>query len=228
MIRSHALLITTLTIFLIITFWGTATALAQNSPVAQNCSATLVTQGLPPISMLLEPNGTGTPLSVCYDATGAMVNAWISVTLRDAAGSAVTNVPATDVRLEEIGSPLAWCGLNWYPPPAHAPNLADVPSNAIGQTSFTLSYHGGGWIQGPIFVWVLEASGAWNPIPMPVNTYFNSVDINGDLLVNLTDVTLFTADFFGAPQYRSDFNNDGAINLTDLTLLAPHIGASCP
>ncbi len=219
---------TALVLFVTLTVWGGGTALAQNAPVAQNCSATLVTQGLQPVSMLLVPNGTGTPLSLCYDATGASVSAWISVTLRDAAGAPAVSIPATDVQLEAIGSLLAWCSPTWYPPPVHAPNLADGPSNAAGQTGFSLAYHGGGWIQAPTFVWVLEASGAWNPIPMPLNLYFNSVDLNGDLIVNLSDVALFASDFFTTPQYRSDFNNDGVINLTDLTILAPHIGASCP
>ena len=58
---------------------------------------------------------------------------------------------------------------------------------------------------------------------------YNSPDINGDLIVNLTDISLFAVDFFGAVyMYRSDFNYDGAINLTDLAMLAPTIGVPCP
>jgi hypothetical protein len=202
--------------------------LAQNAPDAQNCTATLVTQGVPPLSMFLVPNGSGTPLSGCYDSAGRTVNAWISVTLRDATGAPATNVPVTDVRLEYLNSPLAWCGNNWYPPPAHAPNLADFPSNAAGQTMFSLSYHGGGWVMAPTQVWVLEATGMWNPIPTLLNVFYNSVDINGDLIVNLTDIGIFAGDYFLTPQYRSDFNFDGAINLTDLSIMAANLGATCP
>ena len=105
---------------------GIGGALAQNAPFAQNCTATLATQGLQPLSMFLVPNGSGTPLSGCYDSAGMTVNAMIVVNLRDVMGAPAVNVPVTDVRLEYLNSQLVWCGNNWYPPPAYAPNLADV------------------------------------------------------------------------------------------------------
>lgn len=207
--------------------WGPA--LAQVFPDASTSTAVLVTPGPTAVSMFLVPNGTGTQLANCFAPGGVPINALIGVTLNDAAGSPVPNVPASFVRLEEMQSPLVWCANSWYPPPLHAPNLADMPSNAAGQTQFSLSYHGGGWVQGPTMVWVLEATGAWMPIPTPVNVSFNSPDINGDLAVNLTDVGIFSVDFYGAVyMYRSDFNFDGVINLTDVSMLAPNLGANCP
>ncbi len=175
------------------------------------------------------PNGSGTQLAGCYAMGGIPTNVSILVTLNDVTGLPVPMVPATDIRIEEMQTPLSWCANSWYPPPLHAPNLADGPTNAAGQTQFSLSYHGGGWLHGPTMIWVLEASGAWMPIPTPVLVYYNSPDINGDLIINLTDISFFAADYFGAVyMYRSDFNYDGIINLTDLAMLAPALGVSCP
>ena len=71
---------------------------------------------------------------------------------------------------------------------------------------------------------------AGSPIELtsPVDLGFNSPDINGDLLVNLTDVQTFTADYYGGYLFRSDFHRDGIVNLSDLAPLAYAIGAACP
>jgi Dockerin type I domain len=61
-----------------------------------------------------------------------------------------------------------------------------------------------------------------------VELYFNSPDINGDLAVDLLDITTFIADLNGSYNYRSDFNFDGAIDLLDLSFLQGAMGASCP
>lgn len=58
--------------------------------------------------------------------------------------------------------------------------------------------------------------------------YFNSPDINGDLHINLSDVSLFAADIYRSYDYRSDFNWDGAVNLSDIVFMATGLGASCP
>ena len=228
MIRSLRFLSTALVLVAVVALWGADDAVGQGTPVAVHSQAVLMPVGSPPVSMFLVPNGSGTQLAGCFAFGGGTANVHILVTLIDVAGIQVPNVPATDVRIEEMQTPLSWCANSWYPPPLHAPNLADGPSNAVGQTRFSLSYHGGGWVQGSTFVWVLEATGAWMPIPTPLNLSFNSPDMNGDLVVNLTDIGLFAVSFFGPYQYQADFNYDGTINLTDLAMLAPTIGAACP
>ena len=57
---------------------------------------------------------------------------------------------------------------------------------------------------------------------------FNSADINGDLIVNLSDLGVFTTDYFGSYRYRSDFAWDGMVNLSDLGRFASAYGAGCP
>jgi hypothetical protein len=55
----------------------------------------------------------------------------------------------------------------------------------------------------------------------------NSADINGSGQVELGDVTIFSGDFFGAYNYRSDFSYDTDINLLDVTRLSAGWGAFC-
>lgn len=214
-------------------FLGGSQALAQN---AQSSTTTLIdpNTGLPiaiPISMFLVPDGTGTPFTNCFQFGGAPISVEVKVVLNSAAGP-VGGVPVDRIRLEEMATAptVAWCSDLFYPPPAHAPNLADMPTDIMGTTKFTMAYHGGGWAVQPTYVWLLELpSGIWSPLsstPLPIS--YNSPDINGDLRVDLSDISIFAFDYFGAYDYRSDFNYDGVLNLTDLAMFAPEIGAACP
>ncbi len=208
---------------------GAGNVLAQGSPVAQNSTAVLTTTGLNDVSMFLVPNGSGTPFTACYERGGRIISAMITVTLNNALGLPATGVPATDIRLEHWNSPLVWCPPFMYPPPFHAPNLADGPTNAAGQTTFTMSYHGGHWVRNVTYVWVLENTGIWNRIPTPVNVSYNSTDLNADLVVNLIDVSLFVGFYFaGGYFYEIDYNYDLKNDLIDVTFLAQTIGAACP
>lgn len=56
----------------------------------------------------------------------------------------------------------------------------------------------------------------------------NSPDINGDLAVHIADVAIFSADYFGTYDFRSDLSYDGAINIADIGVLASKMGKSCP
>jgi hypothetical protein len=213
-------------------FGGSGDVLAQTG---NDSTAGLVDQAGDPfttasISMFLVPDGTGTPFTNCWLWPGIPVSVELRVRLRDSSGP-VGGVSADRIRLEEAApSPtVVWCNDAFYPPPAHAPNLADFPTDALGRTRFTMAYHGGGWARAPTYVWVYEPPGTWAPIAStPLDINYNSADINGDLVVNLTDVALFASDVYGAYDYRSDFNFDGEVNLIDLVIFAPTIGASCP
>jgi hypothetical protein len=57
--------------------------------------------------------------------------------------------------------------------------------------------------------------------------YVNSPDINGDLVVDLSDIALFSSDLNGTYNYRSDFNYDGNVNLSDIGVLSAGMGATC-
>ena len=108
--------------------------------------------------------------------------------------------------------------------------IADYDSAEDGWTRFSLAPRAGGWSQGLLEFYVVDepASELGIDIP-PLPIYFNSPDINGDLAIDLTDITFFAQDLgSGAAQFRSDLVWDGAINLSDITVFTHHLGASCP
>ncbi|MEZ4388938.1 MAG: hypothetical protein R3D98_15440 [Candidatus Krumholzibacteriia bacterium] len=199
---------------------------AHGQPVAANSTAVWQSSA-PMVSMFLKPDGSGTPLSSCFGGGGLVVPASVQVTLIDASGLPVAGYSERNIRLAYAGTNLGWCPDSFYPPPVHAPNCADGPTDPAGQTTFTMAYHGGGWHQAPMQIWVLEAGGNWAPIPnlLPINV--NSPDYNGDLIINLSDIAIFAQDI-GSFAYRSDFNWDGTINLSDIAMFAGVIGTSCP
>jgi len=197
-----------------------AGALAQGTPVAANSTAVL-NAGVPMVSVFLLPDGTGNALTNCYGPGGIAVAATIDVTIRDVTGVMIPFVSNREIRLNEAGTSLAWCPDALYPPPQHAPNCADADTDLAGRTSFTQAYRGFGNHAGPTQVWVLEASGLYQPIPNLLPIQFNSPDVNSDGIINLSDIALFAQDLFSGPApYRSDFNWDGVINLSDIVLFA--------
>jgi hypothetical protein len=212
--------------------WGAGLAGAQG-PVAQESSALLTTDGAEnDVSLFLVPDGSGKLFSECYERGGNEVAAVITVTLRDANGFPVAGVPAEDIRLEQANSTLVWCADSYYPPPNHAPNLADGPTNSAGVTTFTMGYHGGGSVEamatGGTYVWVREDSGSWHRIPDPLMVSYNSADLNGDLVCNISDLQYFAINFFLEYDYRADFNYDQVIDLLDLVHFSMKYQASCP
>lgn len=118
-------------------FLGGAQALAQN---AQSSTTILIdpNTGMPisiPISMFLVPDGSGTPFTNCFQFGGARISVEVKVVLNSSAGP-VGGVTVDRIRLEESAAAptVAWCSDLFYPPPAHAPNLADMPTDIFGET----------------------------------------------------------------------------------------------
>jgi hypothetical protein len=59
------------------------------------------------------------------------------------------------------------------------------------------------------------------------DVFFNSPDIDGNLRVDVGDLTLFARDFFSSYDYRSDFDWDDRVSLSDLAIMAQELGMSC-
>ena len=57
---------------------------------------------------------------------------------------------------------------------------------------------------------------------------FNSADVTGDGVVNLSDAGAFTTFLGGTYSYNGDFNNDGVVSLPDAGFMSNALGASCP
>lgn len=96
------------------------------------------------------------------------------------------------------------------------------PADAQGYAAVVLPLRGGGYAENPLH-WLLSGPGMtcaqnWDQVKL------NSPDLNGDLVMNLADLLLFTQRMYGPYQYRADFNSDQVINLSDLVYFARAYG----
>ncbi len=183
------------------------------SPWGAEASYTCAYPG--PVSVFARPDGLGEPLNACHASGGAVVDATITLTLLDWLGNPIPFYPPEDVWLETSGGGLSHCA---------AGTIADGPSDQGGQMRFTHPVAGGGHSEGETTI-VLIAGAPVNQPGLPMT--FNSPDVDGNLHVDLGDVSVFAHDYFNAYHYRCDFNWDGAINLAELSRMASAIGADC-
>jgi hypothetical protein len=160
------------------------------------------------------PNGSGLGLNQAYAPGGGFVDATITLMLIDTAGDPIFLYPAEDLWLQTSGGGLSVCenGAN-----------ADAPTDINGETQFQNPLNAGGNSFGETTQVVVAgaalAGGGYDLL-------FNSADINGDLQVNLSDVTAFTQ-MLSAYNWEGDFNYDSVINLADVTRFTQAIGVSC-
>lgn len=154
----------------------------------------------------------------------AIVDATITVTLTDGGGSPVVGHPADQIRLLASAGGFNFCA---------GTNMADAPTDANGQTTFSAPLLAGGY-SGPGELMQVEVLG----LNVGTTTYsqggsgldirVNSADINGDGDTNLSDVSFFSIDYSGPYNFRSDLAWNGAIDLVDVSRFSVDIGASCP
>jgi hypothetical protein len=161
------------------------------------------------------PNGLGDALTAAKMPNGAVVNATITLTLVDALGDPIPFYPSEDLWLETTGGNFNYCSNG---------TAANLSTDVNGVTTWANPLRAGGNSFGQTVV-VMVAGTALNQAGLGI--IFNSADIDGNLAVNLGDVTVFAGDFNGAYNYRSDFVRDGAINLGDVTKLAQGNGSQC-
>jgi len=171
--------------------------------------------GPDPVVVVNFPNGEGRPFDEARIA-GGVVNGTIHLILLDAMGIPIHDYSREDIWLESHDGGLVSCLPG---------SLADTNTDVNGETSWVNPLMAGGYSEANTSV-IINGS----PLISPgLNIHFNSPDINLDGVVNLTDVAMFSQDFFGwTYQFRSDFHFDGFLNLSDLAILGEGIGASCP
>ena len=162
------------------------------------------------------PTGDGDALNDCRLLDGSRVDATITITVLDSNFEPVPYFPAEDLEIR-YNDPPPW-------PICVGGTIADDFTDVNGQSTFSGRFYSGGHGQGA----TIYISGA--PIVQPPfeNYFFFSPDINGDLIVDLTDVVTFAQDYFGEYNYRSDFSWDGELNLADVVLFAQALGIECP
>jgi hypothetical protein len=164
------------------------------------------------------PNGNGVGFDEAKALGGATFDATITLTLLDGNGDAIPNFPFEDMWVQSSAGTFFACTNG---------TTADANTDADGQTQWQNALLAGGFSDPASDVTQVYISGA--PLNQPgLDVQYNSADLSGDGVVNLTDIGQFATAYFGAYAYKADFIWDGALNLSDIGRLAQGNGAACP
>jgi hypothetical protein len=169
------------------------------------------------------PGGTGC-LMICPQGDGPILSDGgneICVTVRDVNGNPIAGILATDLWLTGCTN-LVLCG-------GSGSSNADAATDAAGQTQFSGGMAAGGCDTG-LYVVVQGVVIGCPPTCLAIDV--RSPDITADLIVDLSDFSLFAGD----PGYPSppdsydpcmDYDCDGDIDLVDFSLFAQHWQHTC-
>ena len=177
-------------------------------------NSTATTAASEQVSVYSIPNGAGDGLDNAYVFGGARTNATVTLTLLTDTFAPVVNYSFEDLWIAADTGTFAFCP---------GGTVADASTDVNGQTTFSNPMFAGA--SGTGLVIIVDFNALNQP---PLDYLFNSPDISGDLVVDLTDVVLFSQNFFGPYAYRSDFFWDGQLDLSDIVLLAQGMGGQCP
>lgn len=186
-----------------------AHALAADCQTCDSCAE--VAGG--PYCIVVCPAGDGTPLGD--------VGATITVTITDG-GVPAEGIPPQTFYVFGCNGGLVTC-------PGTGGVRADAPTDENGQTTISGAIKGGGYDSGlGVFTGIIpEPNICLGEICVPITVV--SPDINGDLQINIVDVSLFAQAFppqAGNP--TADFDCSGTVNIADLAAFAQHLGHVCP
>jgi hypothetical protein len=188
-----------------------ATAVADTPPGA-NFSIWMENAG----HVWVSPAGTGPALSEAFGPDGGTVDATIHVELLNDIGDPIVGYPAEDMYLDTWTLPdLSSCS---------SLNIADGPTDADGRTTFSQPLLAGGQCLAPDQI-VVAIAGSPYPADLPLT--ITSPDLDGDLMVNLTDVSMMVQ-ALGDDDAPADFDQDGAVDLTDIAIFVSVIAEHCP
>jgi hypothetical protein len=191
-------------------------AAATGLPDFDLSTVTIATPG--PIMMRVHPDGSGPPFTEAFKSPSVRVDATVTLQLLDGMGMPIGNFPAEDIWLQAVNGGLVACG-------GHAGLIPDRNTDANGETVWVAPPRAGGHTTGLSLVYV-------NGMPVTssagLELRFTSPDLDGNLVVNLSDGGLFTQDLFGTYAARSDLNWDDVINISDVGVMASAMGTDCP
>ncbi len=184
-------------------------------PDINNCD--ISTRATVDVSVLICPACDGMAFSVAKTFGDVFVteDATIEVYIRNNAGQALEGIAADNIWLEESG-------INFCP----GGNIADSDTDATGYTEFALAPCGGGCSDNLTLGGYLAPGTPFNENSLPF-LRVNSPDTNGDLVVDLIDLSAFAEAYFVPATYCFDFFWDGEMGLQDLALFAQHYRHLC-
>lgn len=168
-----------------------------------------------PVYLFVCPAGDGSPFSEAQRIDGTVVDATIDLWLYDPFDEPVANYPREDLWLESA---------DWGMVPCTGGTTADHSTDQLGHTVWATPLNAGGSSQTECLVMVSGWAGYTDPLPL----HFNSADLTGDRVVNLSDVSIFAGHYFGEFDFAADLWLDGVLNLADVSRLALGLGGSCP
>jgi hypothetical protein len=143
------------------------------------------------------------------------INATVTLTLKDQFGSPIFGYPYTDMWIESSSKALSVCA---------GGSTADADTDILGNTTFSNPMFAGGTGAGLI---IMINGSALSQAAL--DYLFNSPDITGDRIVNISDFTVFSGDYLTGPyNYRSDLSWDGVYNLSDLVRFSAAWLEECP
>ncbi len=172
--------------------------------------------GIDDVVLFVLPSGIGSPFAEAQIKNdGTVVDATITMIVKDAFEAIVEDFPAEDMWLESGDGGMV---------PCVGGNIADFNTDEFGWTTWANPMNAGGASEDVCYVMVNGESLNGDPFALA----FNSADQNGDGTVNLADVGLFSSAFFGTYVFGADFYADGVLNLVDVGRLATGLGGSCP
>ena len=171
------------------------------------------------MTLLVLPDGSGDPFSMARLPGGTVADATLTLTLHDCFDVPIAGVPSEDLWLTTVDGGLANCA-------TYTATIADNNTDADGVTTWSVPPHAGGHSEAGIVFMVSGSDLFYSQTPMNLN--FVSPDLNGDLMVNLSDIVAFVSDLEAGAASRSDFNHDGAVNLSDVIIMVGGLGADCP
>ena len=195
---------------------GTAVFATAGIPDLQTSTASLAYGGTETLSLFNVPNGAGKPFTQAFEFGGAVVDGTINLTLLDGLSVPIANFPFEDLWVSSADDGMKPCG---------GTATADFNTNDLGETSWVNALFAGGSSQALCVVYVngdaLTSSGGFA-------LSFNSPDITGDGVVNLSDAGFFTG-YIGNVEFKGDFNNSGGVvNIQDAGFMSAALGARCP
>jgi len=168
-------------------------------------------------SIWVSPDGSGPGLEYGYDMAGEVADVRITLLVLNGEYEPIANLPYEDLWLQSESNGLTRCV---------GGTVADHNTDQNGETTFSGPFLAGGSNPNPekILVMIFGDPLVQNPLSL----FINSPDINGDLAVNLSDISAMTQVLNGDYDWSCDFNNDGAVNLSDIVVFATCLGAVCP
>jgi hypothetical protein len=196
-------------VFVTVALLGLMASVAYaNIPDLELSTASVATPGT---VLFNRVDGNGSAFTAAYGG-----DATITLTLVNYLSDPLPNYPAEDLWLETSGGGLVACTDG---------TIADGPTDAFGHTQWQQPMAAGGCSIGET-VNVMVAGQSLTQAGMQLE--FVSADLTGDLLVNLADLSTFTAAYVNTYSACADMFFDGVMNLSDLSLFANSYGKVCP